>query len=82
MGCLHRPGSPEHPSEIYLHVFKLKQGTSIVFDPSFSWTPYLFGKPEPLKLRQTKKSLVLDLPQEASMPIDTIITLTPKVIGR
>ena len=53
-----------------------------MFDPSFSWTPYLFGKPEPLKLRQTKKSLVLDLPQEASMPIDTIITLSPKVIGR
>lgn len=75
-------GSPEHPSEIYLHVFKLKEGTSIVFDPSFSWTPYLFGKPEPLKLRQTKKSLVLDLPREASMPIDTIITLSPKVIGR
>ena len=75
-------GSPEHPSEIYLHVFKIKEGTSIVFDPSFSWTPYLFGKPEPLKLRQTKKSLVLDLPREASMPIDTIIALTPKVIGR
>jgi alpha-L-fucosidase len=75
-------GSPEHPSEIYLHVFKLKEGTSIVFDPSFSWTPYLFGKPDPLKLRQTKKSLVLDLPREASMPIDTIIALTPKVIGR
>ncbi len=75
-------GSPEHPSEIYLHVFKLKEGTSIVFDPSFSWTPYLFGKPEPLKLRQTKNSLVLDLPREASMPIDTIIALSPKVIGR
>jgi alpha-L-fucosidase len=75
-------GSPEHPSEIYLHVFKLKEGTSIVFDPSFSWTPYRFGKPEPLKLRQTKTSLVLDLPREASMPIDTIISLTPKVIGR
>ena len=75
-------GSPEHPSEIYLHVFKLKEGTSIVFDPSFSWTPYLFGKPEPLKLRQTKKSLVLDLPREASMPIDTIIALSPKIIGR
>ena len=75
-------GSPEHPTEIYLHVFKLKEGTSIVFDPSFSWTPYLFGKPKPLELRQTKKSLVLDLPREASMPIDTIIALTPKVIGR
>ena len=75
-------GPPEHPSEIYLHVFKIKEGTSIVFDPSFSWTPYLFGKPEPLKLRQTKKSLVLDLAREPSMPIDTIIALSPKVIGR
>ncbi len=75
-------GSPEHPTEIYLHVFKLKEGTSIVFDPSFSWTPHVFGKPEPLKLRQTKKSLVLDLPREASMPIDTIIALTPKLISR
>ena len=75
-------GSADHPSEIYLHVFKLKAGTSIVFDPSFSWIPCLFGKPEPLRLRQTKKSLVLDLPEEASMPIDTIITLTPKIIDR
>ncbi len=75
-------GSPEHPSEIYLHVFKRKDGTSIVFDPSFSWTPCLFGKSEPLKLRRTKKSLILDLPDEASMPVDTIITLSPKLIGR
>ena len=73
---------PSIPAKSILHVFKLKEGTSIVFDPSFSWTPYLFGKPEPLKLRQTKKSLVLDLPREASMPIDTIITLTPKVMDR
>jgi alpha-L-fucosidase len=75
-------GSPEHPSEIYLHVFKLKDGTSIVFDPSFSWTPYLFGKPEPLRMKQTKKGLVLDLPLEASMPMDTVIALTPKVTAR
>jgi alpha-L-fucosidase len=75
-------GSSEHPTEIYLHVFKIKSGASIVFDPRFSWTPYLFGQAQPLKLRQTKKSLVLDLPNEASMPIDTIVTLTPKVIGR
>ena len=36
-------------SRSILHVFKLKDGTSIVFDPSFSWTPYLFGKPTPCK---------------------------------
>jgi alpha-L-fucosidase len=75
-------GTPEHPDEIYLHVFKRKDGASIVFDPSFSWTPYLFGRPEPLKLKQTKKSLILDLPREPSMPMDTIIALTPKVMTR
>jgi alpha-L-fucosidase len=75
-------GSSEHPDEIYLHVFKPKTGTSIVFDPRFSWTPYLFGKPTPLQLRQTKGGLVLDLPSETRMPIDTIIALSPKVIGR
>jgi alpha-L-fucosidase len=75
-------GSSEHPNEIYLHIFKLRDGTSIVFDPSFSWTPYLFGKPERLNLRQTKTSLVLDLPRETGMPLDTIIALTPKMLGR
>ena len=75
-------GPPDHPHEIYLHVFKVKDDTSIAFDPSFSWTPYLFGRPDPLKLRQTKQSLVLDLPREANMPMDTIIALTPKVLGR
>ena len=74
-------GSPEHPNEIYLHVFKLKDGTSIVFDPSFSWTPYLFGKHTPLTLKQTKGGLVLDLPAEIRLPIDTIITLSPKATG-
>jgi len=75
-------GSSEHPEQIYLHVFKPREGTSIVFDSRFSWTPYLFGKPTPLQMRQTKGSLVLDLPSEARLPIDTIITLSPKVIGR
>jgi alpha-L-fucosidase len=75
-------GSPEHPDLIYLHVFKLKEGTSIVFDPRFAWTPSLFGKLTPLPLKQTKGNLVLDLPSEARMPIDTIIVLSPKVTGR
>jgi alpha-L-fucosidase len=75
-------GSADHPSEIYLHIFKLKFGTSIVFDPSLDWTPYLFGKREPLKFRQTKKSLFLDLTNDGGMPIDMIVTLTPKIGGR
>jgi alpha-L-fucosidase len=75
-------GSLEHPDQIYLHVFKPKAGTSIVFDSRFSWTPYLYGKPTPLPMRQSKGTLVLDLPGEARLPIDTIVTLSPKVIGR
>jgi alpha-L-fucosidase len=71
-------GSPEHPNKIYLHVFEQKEKTSIVFDPSFSWSPYLFAKHTPLTLKQTKGSLVLDLPAEIRLPIDTIITLSPK----
>ena len=75
-------GSPEHPDKIYLHVFNQKDTTSIMFDPSFSWTPYLFGKPTPLTLKQTKGGLVLELPIEIRLPIDTIIVLSPKPSGR
>jgi alpha-L-fucosidase len=75
-------GSSEHPNQIYLHVFKPRESTAIVFDSRFSWTPHLFGKPTPLRMRQSNGTLVLDLPSEARLPIDTIITLSPKLIGR
>jgi alpha-L-fucosidase len=75
-------GSTEHPDKIYLHVLNQKDATSIVFDPSFAWTPYLFGKSTPLALKQAKGSLVLELPTEIRLPIDTIVTLSPKASGR
>jgi alpha-L-fucosidase len=75
-------GSVEHPDQIYLHVFKPKDGASIGFDSRFSWTPYLFGKTTPLPMRQSQGNLVLDLPSAARLPIDTIVTLLPKDIGR
>jgi alpha-L-fucosidase len=75
-------GSPEHPEKIYLHVLEQKDKTLIVFDPSFAWTPYLFGKQTPLTLKQTKGGLVLEIPTEVRLPIDTIISLSPKTNGR
>jgi alpha-L-fucosidase len=75
-------GTPEHPDSIYLHIFKSKEGMSIAFDPTFSWTPRLFGRKEPLKMRRTKQSLLLDLPRDPAMPIDTIIALSPKASDR
>jgi len=75
-------GAPEHPDKIYLHVLNQKDATSITFDPSFSWTPYLFGKTAPLMLKHANGSLILELPAEIRLPIDTIITLSPKASGR
>jgi alpha-L-fucosidase len=75
-------GSPEHPEKIYLHVLEQKDKTLIVFDPSFAWTPYLFGKQTPLTLKQTKGGLVLEIPTEVRLPIDTVISLSPKTNGR
>ena len=75
-------GSPEHPDKIYLHVFAQNDKTSIVFDPTFSWTPYLFGKQTPLMLKQAKGGLVLEIPTEVRLPIDTVISLSPKTNGR
>ena len=75
-------GSPEHPEKIYLHVLEQKDKTLIVFDPSFAWTPYLFGKQSPLGLKQTKGGLVLEIPTEVRLPIDTVISLSPKTHGR
>ncbi len=75
-------GPVEHPIEIFLHVFKLKETRSILFDSRFSWTPRLFGKPEPLKLTPRGTGLVLEAPHEPGMPLDTIIALTPRATSR
>jgi alpha-L-fucosidase len=63
---------------IYLHVLAPTAGEPIVFDPTLKWTPYLFGKRNPLKLTQRQQSLVLDLPKDARTPIDTIIVMSPR----
>jgi len=68
--------------KIYLHVLTPKDDEPIVFDPRLAWTPFLFGKTNPLKLTQRPHVLVLDLPKDARTPIDTIIVLSPKPRGR
>jgi alpha-L-fucosidase len=73
-------GSPEHPLEIYLHILTSKQDVPVVFDPSISWVPYLFGAKNPLLLTRSGRGLVLDLPPKDRLPIETIIILTPRVI--
>jgi len=71
-------GRQDHPEKIYLHILKPKDYKPIVFNPSNPWTPFLHGKTTPLKLTETPGGLVLDLPKDAIVPIDTIIVLTPK----
>jgi alpha-L-fucosidase len=69
----------EHADQrIYLHVLKPRPGQPIVFDPSAAWIPFLFGKPEPLKLIRKKTKIELDLPQNALVPVDTIVVLRPE----
>jgi alpha-L-fucosidase len=62
---------------IYLHILKLKPGEPIVFDPTVAWTPFLFGKTDPLGLTRRRGVLELDLPQKALAPFDTIVVLRP-----
>jgi alpha-L-fucosidase len=71
-------GSPEQPSEIYLHVVSPRDDVSVVFDPASAWVPYSFGKTVPLRLTRTARGLVLELEPKDRMPIDTIVTLLPR----
>jgi alpha-L-fucosidase len=76
-------GSKDHPSEIYLHIFKPEAQSPIIFNgATASWTPYLYGKDRPLKLTQSRGGMALSLPEDAIMPIDTIVVLRPQVLGR
>lgn len=77
-GCSTALGSPKHPTEIYLHILTSKENVPVVFDPSISWSPHLFGKKNPLNLRRSGRGLVLELPPKDRLPIDTIVTLTPR----
>jgi len=72
-------GSPEHPQEIFLHILASREDVPVIFDPSISWVPCLFGKKNPLKLTRSGLGLVLELPPKDRLPIDTIVTLTPRL---
>jgi len=72
-------GSPEHPKEIYLHILTSKEDVPVIFDPSISWVPCLFGKKNPLKLTRSGRGLVLELPRQDRLPIVTIVSLTPRL---
>jgi alpha-L-fucosidase len=63
---------------IFLHVLKPAEDDPIVFDPSVSWTPFLFGNTTPLKMTRKPAVLTLELPKEAYSTIDTIVVLRPK----
>jgi len=71
-------GPSEHPKEIYLHILPSKEDTPVVFDPSISWVPRLFGKKDPLKLTRSARGLILELPPSDRLPIDTVVILTPR----
>jgi alpha-L-fucosidase len=75
-------GPPGHPTEIYLHVFDLKDDATITFHPSLGWTPCLWGTKNPLKLSRLGNELSLELPKDARQPIDTIIVMTPRSVAR
>jgi alpha-L-fucosidase len=68
----------EADQRIYLHVLRSKPDEPIVFDPSTSWTPFLFGNAVPLKLVRKQRVLELELPKDAYMPVDTIVILRPE----
>jgi alpha-L-fucosidase len=69
------------PLDVYLHV--LKPAPSIRLSKEFgSYTPFVFGKSDPLKLVSKGDELELNLPENARAPIDTIIVLSPLGYGR
>jgi alpha-L-fucosidase len=71
-------GPSEHPTEIYLHILPSTENIPVVFDPSISWVPSLFGKKDVLKLTRSGRGLILELPSRDRLPIDTVITLAPR----
>jgi len=64
------------PLTVYLHV--LKPVASLGLPEEFeTYSPFLFGKGEPLKLIPREKRLELNLPETARSPVDTIVVLSP-----
>jgi len=71
-------GPRNHLEKIYIHILKPKLYTPIFFNRSNPWTPSVHGKTSPLKLTETQGGLVLDIPEDAISPTDTVIVMTPK----
>jgi alpha-L-fucosidase len=69
------------PLDVYLHILKPAASISIPRTMG-SFTPFAFGKTTPLKLSQGTDALELELPENARMPIDTIVVLSPLGYGR
>jgi alpha-L-fucosidase len=70
------------PGEVNLRLLQPKDRGPIVFDVTTSWVPHLLGKTNRLALTQTERGLILDVPADARMSIDTIVVLSPQPVGR
>jgi alpha-L-fucosidase len=69
------------PRDVYLHV--LQPRASIRLPADFgAYTPFLFGKTEPLKMVPMDGDMELSLPETARSPVETIIVLSPLGHGR
>jgi len=75
-------GPPGNPREIYLHILNPKDDAPIKFHPSLAWSPHVFGTKTLLKLTGSQRELVLELPKDARLPIDTVVVLVPLHAGR
>ncbi len=69
------------PVEVNLRLVKPKDKGPLVFDVTTSWVPHPLGKTIRLALTQTERGLLLDVPEDARMPLDTIVVLRPQPIG-
>ncbi len=64
------------PLTVYLHALKPEASLSLPEEYK-TYTPFLFGKSEPLKVVPREGRLELKLPETARSPVDTIVVLTP-----
>jgi alpha-L-fucosidase len=69
------------PVEVNLRLVKPKDKGPLVFDVTTSWVPHPLGKTIRLALTQTERGLLLVVPEDARMPLDTIVVLSPQPIG-
>ncbi len=73
----------DRPTEIFLHVLDPGAESPILLgEAAASLTPYLYGRDAPLRLKQARDGLALELPGDIRSPVDTIVALRPQVLGR